>query len=227
VLVWFLAVHLTVSLLVPRILDQAGYVADPIGLLAGISVAVFVATMFVIRRGGAPRAGESLASQVGLDTSFRPAGLPGALRGGLAAWAMALAAAAGATLVSIGTFDQGPPRGQGADVVAMVVLTGSGTWRTIGMLALLGVLVPLIEETIFRGFLYRRLRLRLSPVAAALASGLAFGAAHLSFDAFLPLSAVGFALAMAYERSRDLAVPVVGHALWNLTQAALILALLQ
>lgn len=49
------------------------------------------------------------------------------------------------------------------------------------------VLPPLVEETVFRGFVFTGLRNRLSPVWAALVTSLLFASAHLEFGSGQPL----------------------------------------
>ncbi len=83
-------------------------------------------------------------------------------------------------------------------------------------LAVGAVLVaPLAEEALFRGFLYRNLRDTLSRPAALLLSGAIFGLVHMNLGYFLPLAGLGVALALLYEWSGSLWVPVIAHAAWN------------
>lgn len=104
----------------------------------------------------------------------------------------------------------------------------------------LGVVVaPFVEEIVFRGFLYNALRtsfrsdtalrlfrhVEMGDLAAALASGLVFGLFHMNFMQFpalnwaaLPIYTVtGMVLAESYRRSGSLYVPIMVHALNNLT----------
>lgn len=108
----------------------------------------------------------------------------------------------------------------------------------------LGVIVaPLVEEIVFRGFLYNALRTsfrsdkamkffgnkELGDLAAALSSALVFGLFHMNFMQFpalnwaaLPIYTVtGMVLAESYRRSGSLYVPILVHAFNNLTVMAL------
>jgi len=87
------------------------------------------------------------------------------------------------------------------------------------------VLAPLVEEPIFRGFLYGRLREHMSETKAGIISSLVFGAAHMSFQNFLPLVAIGFTLCIAYERSKSLLSSMIAHSIWNLTETALLITI--
>lgn len=87
---------------------------------------------------------------------------------------------------------------------------------------LAAVAAPFMEEFVYRGFLFNAL-LRYMPVwAAAVLSGLLFGASHGSPSAFLPLAASGIILAYVYERSGSLTASMLTHALFNLINVVLI-----
>jgi membrane protease YdiL (CAAX protease family) len=87
---------------------------------------------------------------------------------------------------------------------------------------LAAIVAPFMEEFVFRGFLFNAL-LRYMPVwAAAVLSGIIFGASHGSPTAFLPLAASGVVLAYVYERSGSLTASMLTHALFNLINVALI-----
>jgi len=106
-----------------------------------------------------------------------------------------------------------PPDTQ--SVVQLVIDDGSpALMLLIGLGAV--VLAPLAEEIVFRGFLFRNLRDSLGKGLAMLLSGLAFAAVHFEPTLLLPLTALGVALALLYEWSGSLYVPIAVHALWNL-----------
>jgi membrane protease YdiL (CAAX protease family) len=75
-----------------------------------------------------------------------------------------------------------------------------------------GVLAPLVEELLFRGTLFRNLRVRFNSAVAVLASSALFGLGHKDqVGAFI--SALCFAL--VYTRTRSLWAPIALHALNN------------
>jgi hypothetical protein len=82
------------------------------------------------------------------------------------------------------------------------------------------VLAPLAEETFFRGFLYKGLRLRFSMWPAAFISASFFGLVHFAGIKFLliipPLIGVGVVLALVYERRQSLLASMATHATFNL-----------
>ena len=78
------------------------------------------------------------------------------------------------------------------------------------------VVLPACEELLFRGALYGGLRRVLHPVAAVAVSALLFGVAHGNVAALLvPVTALGVALALLYERTASLMTPILFHALHN------------
>lgn len=78
------------------------------------------------------------------------------------------------------------------------------------------VLAPFAEEVVFRGFLFRNLRDSLGKGLAMVVSGFAFAIIHFEPTLILPLTALGIGLALLYEWSGSLWVPIAVHALWNL-----------
>ncbi len=91
--------------------------------------------------------------------------------------------------------------------------------------ALLAVAIaPVLEETIFRGFIYAGLRRKLSPAVAAGISALFFAAAHVGLPsaAKVGVGLLAVVLAIAYERTRNLWVSIGMH----MTHNALVFALL-
>ncbi|MFZ9683468.1 MAG: CPBP family intramembrane glutamic endopeptidase [Cephaloticoccus sp.] len=92
------------------------------------------------------------------------------------------------------------------------------------MIALAVVVAPVTEELIFRAGLFRYLRTRLPRWVALLLPSLLFASLHGNLASFAPLAALGLIFSLAYERTGSIAVPIIGHALFNLNTIALILA---
>ncbi|MFT4048575.1 MAG: type II CAAX endopeptidase family protein [Solirubrobacterales bacterium] len=86
---------------------------------------------------------------------------------------------------------------------------------------LVAVLAPIAEEFFFRGFVFRALRNAMGVVAAAIVSGLLFGAMHIdstSTDRLLqviPLAVLGVSFALLYNWSGTLYAPIALHATNN------------
>jgi len=85
------------------------------------------------------------------------------------------------------------------------------------------VIIPAIEETVFRGFLYGALRRAFAPGTAALVSAAVFAGGHLTLSGFLGLALLGVVLAWLYERTGSLLAPMAAHGVFNGFGVALML----
>jgi membrane protease YdiL (CAAX protease family) len=85
------------------------------------------------------------------------------------------------------------------------------------------VIGPIVEELIFRAGIFRYLRQRVPPWFAYLCSALLFAGLHTNLSSFVPLIALAYILALSYERSGRIAVPMIAHGLFNLTSVLLLL----
>lgn len=83
-------------------------------------------------------------------------------------------------------------------------------------------IAPIVEEFVFRFFIYGVLRRYFGWLAAMVLSAGLFAAAHAHFPSFVPLFVLGSCLAIAYEWSGSLLVSMTMHSLFNsLTLTAL------
>lgn len=149
-------------------------------------------------------------------------------------WAKALRHAAGTlavalpvlTLVSLGwTFlvEQLDLPVTPQDVIAIFANTRSPL-VIAAMLLVACVLAPVYEELLFRAGLYRFCRHRLGRGAALVISGVCFGALHGNWAGFLPLAVLGMGLAIAYEATGSIRVPIIAHGLFNLNTVLVLLS---
>ena len=90
-------------------------------------------------------------------------------------------------------------------------------------LLLIAVLAPISEELFFRGMLFGGLRARMPALAAALVSGIVFGALHATtgITTVPPLVIFGVALALLYEKTGSLWPPIMLHFVNNSLALAL------
>lgn len=154
--------------------------------------------------------------------ALRPAGL-GPMAAGLAIWAGAYIAAV--VLYSL-------PGLPGLSVAGLTEvlwavgadngrLASASPWLTAIILIRICVLAPLAEELLFRGALFTWLRQRLSATWTILLTGIAFAIIH-QMPAMLPLAAlVGIAAGVIRERTGSATIPMLIHALQNITIVAL------
>lgn len=79
----------------------------------------------------------------------------------------------------------------------------------------LGILAPICEEILFRGFLYTALRRYWGILPSMLLSGALFAGIHLDAGGFLPLMTLGMLFAFTLERTRSILPCMIAHGLWN------------
>ncbi len=92
----------------------------------------------------------------------------------------------------------------------------SNIWAMVGLYALATVWAPLVEESVFRGALYRHLRARVACPIAALVCGLVFAIIHPQGIAGVPvLTAMGVVFCLIREWRGSLVGAMVAHALNN------------
>jgi len=101
----------------------------------------------------------------------------------------------------------------------------------VGFVATACIFHPIVEELIYRGFVFNallRLAARVSgrtlgiaplphavPLSAAVLSALLFSASHVEWTAFFPLACGGLVLALVYYRTGSLVSSMITHALFN------------
>lgn len=94
----------------------------------------------------------------------------------------------------------------------------SATYLTASAVLVI-VLAPVVEEIFFRGFMYRSLRNRLSPLAAGLCIGVVFGAIHYSgpetLDLLPVLALLGATFCWLYEVTGSLYPAIAVHVVNN------------
>jgi membrane protease YdiL (CAAX protease family) len=101
--------------------------------------------------------------------------------------------------------------------------SGSRTMQERVMIIIFAVAVaPIVEEFVFRFFIYGVLKRYVGCLLAVILSSLLFAAAHAHFPSFVPLFVLGSCFAIAYEWSGSILVSMTMHSLFNsLTLVAL------
>ena len=80
----------------------------------------------------------------------------------------------------------------------------------------LGILIPVCEELVYRGLMYKRLRIQLKFSHAALYSSIVFAITHGNIVQMLYGFAMGMLLAYVYEKYGSVKAPIAGHVTANL-----------
>lgn len=84
-------------------------------------------------------------------------------------------------------------------------------------LILYGILSPVVEEAVFRGLIYNRMKRCFHPKIALICSALIFGAYHGNLVQAIYGAILGFLIAYTYERYGSFAAPVIFHGVANVS----------
>lgn len=128
--------------------------------------------------------------------------------------------------VAMSLFNGDPPERETDALVRLLPLIGSSGVSTAYLVGITGVLAPVLEENVFRGFLMVALTKWVPTPISVLISAAVFSAAHLTPGEFPQLFILGTALGLSYAQTRNLLTPITIHALWN-SGVILLLTLLQ
>ena len=114
---------------------------------------------------------------------------------------------------------------QGNKILDLV--EGGGLWELILIYLLATVWAPVVEESIFRGCLFRHLRRRVGLVLAALGSAIVFAALHgYVLQGLLMVGTLGFWFALIREWRGNIIATATAHAIHNgVIMAVLIIVL--
>lgn len=72
-------------------------------------------------------------------------------------------------------------------------------------------MAPILEELLFRGLIYKRLRFVCKPIIAAAISSLAFGITHGNLVQFVYAFLAGMLLSYVYEKYKNIWAPILFH----------------
>ncbi len=106
---------------------------------------------------------------------------------------------------------------EGYEAVATEVFS----YDIILQLVVLGIAAPLVEELIYRGLIYQRLKGFMNVRQAFIISSLLFGLTHGNFIQAVYGFAMGLLLAYVYEKYKTLAAPILCHCGANLISVVL------
>uniref|UniRef100_A0A0D9XDN9 CAAX prenyl protease 2/Lysostaphin resistance protein A-like domain-containing protein n=1 Tax=Leersia perrieri TaxID=77586 RepID=A0A0D9XDN9_9ORYZ len=108
-----------------------------------------------------------------------------------------------------------PPERDTDSLVLLLPLIGSSSASTAFLVGITGVLAPILEETVFRGFLMVSLTKWFPTPVCILVSAALFAFAHLTPGQFPQLFILGVALGFSYAQTHNLLTPITIHAFWN------------
>ncbi|GAB2280278.1 hypothetical protein Dimus_014920 [Dionaea muscipula] len=100
-------------------------------------------------------------------------------------------------------------------LVRLLPLIGSSSISTVCLVGITGVLAPVLEETLFRGFLMASLTKWVPTPLSIAISAAVFALAHLTPGEFPQLFFLGTVLGLSYAQTCNLLTPITVHSLWN------------
>jgi membrane protease YdiL (CAAX protease family) len=103
---------------------------------------------------------------------------------------------------------------QGSPLVSVVQTTNNPLLVIIFVVTVV-MMAPLIEETLFRGLLFRAMNARMPFWGAAVISGVLFSLGHTSLGELLPIAVLGTAFAYMTRRTGGLWASAAAHAAFN------------
>ncbi|MDR3611956.1 MAG: type II CAAX endopeptidase family protein [Candidatus Obscuribacterales bacterium] len=142
---------------------------------------------------------------------------------GLMTWFMAVPLVIAAYAVATQFGSQGS-----SNPVVGIVMEAAHTGNTLAFFMFyitLGVLAPICEETLFRGFLYSSLRRKMGVFPSVVISAALFAALHLDVGGVLPLFTLGCLFALVFEKTKSIIPSMITHGLWNSGTFTLVLLL--
>ena len=89
---------------------------------------------------------------------------------------------------------------------------GADLWMQIATAVILG---PIVEELIFRGLMYIRLKRMFGPSVAAFVTGLIFGIYHMNISQGIYAFIFSFGAIFVYERYKNICAPIIFHMVAN------------
>ena len=85
------------------------------------------------------------------------------------------------------------------------------------------VIAPIVEEIIFRGYMYRILKSRIPIIFAVIISSTIFSLIHYNVLSYILLFVLSIFLTYIYERNGSIICPIIIHSLFNLMMSGLII----
>ena len=109
-------------------------------------------------------------------------------------------------------------------IVGIIPDASSGLFSILFFVFAIAIIIPVLEEIIFRVILYQGLKSKLPVSVAIIITSLVFAFIHVQLITLLPIFVMGFLLTYSYEKTQSLLIPVTIHCINNFLGVCLILA---
>ncbi|HHV94371.1 MAG TPA: CPBP family intramembrane metalloprotease [Firmicutes bacterium] len=106
------------------------------------------------------------------------------------------------------------------ELMVNALRSGYSPWLRVYMWVLVGLIAPIAEETLFRGYVLGVFTQRWGEAKSLLLANLLFAVVHGYVVHFLQVFLVGLLLGLAYQRRKTLLTPIIAHGVMNLMVAA-------
>ena len=86
----------------------------------------------------------------------------------------------------------------------------------VGGILLYGMITPIAEELVFRGFVFQRMKRYFSVPLSIIVSSFIFGAYHRNVMQMIYATVLGMVIALLYEKYHRIEVPIIFHSIANI-----------
>lgn len=207
------------TLLPDKALGAAGSIQGD-AVKSGVIYAVSIATAYLLAK-------LISASAKGAGLAFTARSTAWGLMAFVLAWPVVQAASFG--FLALNTKFKGPQPGSNIahDTLAKLVENKNDPWAW-ALAGLAIIAAPIVEEVVYRGFLQSSiLRMTEKPWVSIIVTAALFAAVHMvgkqpvAWYAAATIGTLGLCMGIAYERTKEIGVPITMHVLFNLTNVAL------
>ena len=109
----------------------------------------------------------------------------------------------------------GAPKKEDLQEIVQTLMTNDDISLKIAIALSAIIFAPLIEEVIFRGYLYPVIKRFSHPIFSCVITSLLFAVIHSNLEGLMPLFLLAIVLTIFYEISKSIWVPILMHACFN------------
>ena len=109
----------------------------------------------------------------------------------------------------------GAPKKEDLQEIVQTLMTNDDISLKIAIALSAIIFAPLIEEVIFRGYLYPVIKRFSHPIFSCVITSLLFAVIHSNLEGLIPLFLLAIVLTIFYEISKSIWVPILMHACFN------------
>ena len=119
------------------------------------------------------------------------------------------------SIISSILLSTGEPKKEDLQEIVQTLMTNDDISLKIAIALSAIIFAPLIEEVIFRGYLYPVIKRFSHPIFSCVITSLLFAVIHSNLEGLMPLFLLAIVLTIFYEISKSIWVPILMHACFN------------